>query len=52
MIGREYLASTVDSFFLILSRSVTLSTIPFFGAKLISLYLFLAKKRGKLSNYL
>ena len=34
---------------LILSRKTGLSTILYFGAKLISLYLFSAKKRGNLS---
>ena len=49
-INNQLSTVNVHSFFLILSRSMTLSTILFFGAKLISLYLFSAKKRGNLSN--
>lgn len=40
----------VDTYFLIFSRISSLSTFLFFGAKLLSLYLFRIKKSGKFAN--
>jgi hypothetical protein len=46
----SFSTSSVNSFLLIFSLISILSTILFSGAKLISLYLFSSKKRGKLAD--
>ena len=42
-----FLTSSVNTYLLIMSRLSSFSTIPYFGAKLLSLYLFFFISRGK-----
>ena len=48
--GSQLFTPTVDCFSLIQNNKDSLSTIPNFGAKLISLYLFSAKICGKVAK--
>ena len=48
--GSQLFTPTVDCFSLIQNSKDSLSTIPNFGAKLISLYLFSAKNGGNLTK--
>jgi len=49
--GLSFSTSSVYTYLLIFSPILSLSTVLVFGAKLLSLYLFLAKKRGKLTSF-
>ena len=48
---RQLSTMTTHSYWFIISHSAILSTILFFGAKIISLYLFSAKNSGKVVKF-